>query len=140
MTQPEQNNNEQDSGKIFLTPEEVQAITLDGIPVVDAFRNIFMREGQKEMTRIIHQRGVAGALSIFMNELLPEPFLMGEGNDLIYTFGNRCVLFGFFLTELLKDLEFTGPDAIQKYLNPDPSAEELEKLWHITNEEDLEGE
>ena len=112
-----------------LSHEQVKQIQLDGYPMVDLFAELFMREGDAEMQRVIQQRGVSGALMLFLHELVPN------FNGSSMALGYRCILFGYLLNEIVEKAVFTGNDIVSKTYKKDVSLDDLNSMWGTEIEE-----
>ena len=124
----ESNNNEEPK-KIKLSPEETKQVQMDGWPMYEVFAELFYKAGHEKMSSLLQQRGVSGAIMIFMSELL-DPMAIFRPDQIPFT--HRCILFGYFLKEILEQVSFEGEDIVKHYYeNTDtfPSLEDLDTLW-----------
>ena len=126
----EPNNNEEPK-IIRLSPEEAKQVQMDGFPMYAVFADLFEREGPEKMSELLQERGVSGAIMLFMDELL-DPTAIHRADQIPFT--HRCILFGYFLKEILEKVSFEGEDIVKHYYErntplPSPSLEELDNLW-----------
>ena len=124
----ESNSNEEPK-KIKLSPEEAKQIQMDGLPMYSVFADLFYKEGHEKMSSLLQQRGVSGAIMLFMDELL-DPMAIFRPDQIPFT--HRCILFGYFLKEILEQVSFEGEDIIKHYYENQttfPSLEDLDNLW-----------
>ena len=124
----ESNSNEEPK-KIKLSPEEAKQIQMDGLPMYSVFADLFYKEGHEKMSSLLQQRGVSGAIMLFMDELL-DPMAIYRPDQIPFT--HRCILFGYFLKEILEQVSFEGEDIVKHYYENTatfPSLEDLDNLW-----------
>ena len=124
----ESNSNEEPK-KIKLSPEEAKQIQMDGLPMYSVFADLFYKEGPEKMCSLLQQRGVSGAIMLFMDELL-DPMAIYRPDQIPFT--HRCILFGYFLKEILEQVSFEGEDIVKHYYENTttfPSLEDLDNLW-----------
>ena len=124
----EPNNNEKPK-IIKLSPEEAKQVQMDGWPMYAVFAELFYKEGHEKMSSLLQQRGVSGAIMLFMDELL-DPMAIYKPDQIPFT--HRCILFGYFLKEILEQVSFEGEDIVKHYYENKatfPSLEELDNLW-----------
>jgi len=135
MTPPNNDENREPSEMVKLTKEEVEQIYRDGYPMAEMFAKIFDRETNAEMNRLIQQRGISGAIMVFMNELLHPEIVHGGMSFGAIQFAHRCILFGYFLNEITSRVEFEGEDLISRHYDKNPTLDDLEALWGTELEE-----
>ncbi len=134
MTPPNNDeDNKQPPERVQLTEEEVEQIQRDGFPMANEFAKIFDRETNTEMNRLIQQRGVSGAVMVFMNELLHPEIVHGVLAPDTVEFAYRCILFGHFLNEIVANVEFEGKNLIAKHYEKNPTISDLENMWGEEN-------
>ena len=124
----EPNNNEEPK-IIKLSPEEAKQVQRDGLPMYAVFADLFYKEGHEKMSSLLQQRGVSGAIMLFMEELL-DPMAIFRPDQIPFT--HRCILFGYFLKEILEQVSFEGEDIVKHYYENKttfPSLEDLDNLW-----------